>query len=314
MRYWVANTDSSWVSYLTSVAPIDEVNFWQPNNVRPITLPEGAPWLFKLHVRNGGFIVGGARFAHYSTLTPQLAWDAFGTSNGAASYDAFLRLVRGHSERPVDPLSTQIGASILVEPFFLPREMWIAPPADWASNLTRGKAYETEIGEGQRLWQRVLDALAVIGPVRPVADLAHAAGEVTRPSYGSPLLVRPRLGQGAFRVMVTDAYDRRCVVTGERTLPVLQAAHIKPYKLVGRHEISNGLLLRSDLHTLFDLGYMTVTPDDLRVRVSRRIHEEFENGREYYELDGSPIRLPQAAFDQPSRDMLSWHGEAVFRS
>jgi putative restriction endonuclease len=82
--------------------------------------------------------------------------------------------------------------------------------------------------------------------------------------------------------MVTDAYDRKCVVTGERTLPVLEAAHIKPYNLVGRHEISNGLLLRSDLHTLFDLGYMTVTPDDLRVRVSRRIHEEFENGREYY--------------------------------
>jgi putative restriction endonuclease len=114
--------------------------------------------------------------------------------------------------------------------------------------------------------------------------------------------------------MVTDAYDRRCVVTGERTLPVLEAAHIKPYNLVGRHEISNGLLLRSDLHTLFDLGYLTVTPDDLRVRVSRRIHEEFENGREYYELDGFHIRLPQAAFDQPSREMLSWHAEAVFRS
>ena len=111
MRYWVANADSSWVSYLASIAPIDEVNFWQPNNVRPITLPEGAPRLFKLHVRNGGFIVGGARFAHYSTLPPKLVWDAFDRSNGAASYDAFLRLVRGHSERPVDPLSTHIGAS-----------------------------------------------------------------------------------------------------------------------------------------------------------------------------------------------------------
>jgi putative restriction endonuclease len=135
VRYWVANTDSSWVGYLTSIAPIDEVNFWQPNNVRPITLTEGAPCIFKLHVRNGGFIVGGARFAHYSTLTPKLAWDAFEKSNGAASYDEFLRLVRGYSERSLDPLSTQIGASILVEPFFLPKEMWIAPPVDWSSNL-----------------------------------------------------------------------------------------------------------------------------------------------------------------------------------
>jgi putative restriction endonuclease len=314
VKYWVANTDFSWFSYLTSLAPIDEVNFWQPNRVRPVTLAQGAPWLFKLHVRNGGFIVGGAFFAHYSTLTPRLAWDAFGTSNGAASYDAFVRLVSGYSERRLDPLATQIGASILVEPFFLPKEMWIVPPADWSSNLTRGKTYDTEIGEGHRLWRQAMDALAATRPLEPVGDLMHATKDAPRPPYGSPTLIRPRLGQGAFRVMVTDAYDRQCVVTGERTLPVLEAAHIKPYSLVGRHEVSNGLLLRSDLHTLFDLGYMTVTPEDLRVRVSRRIHEEFENGREYYELDGRPIRLPQAAFEQPSLEMLGWHAEAIFRS
>jgi putative restriction endonuclease len=40
--------------------------------------------------------------------------------------------------------------------------------------------------------------------------------------------VQPRLGQGAFRLLVTDAYQRRCAVTGERTLPVLDAAHIRP--------------------------------------------------------------------------------------
>ena len=57
-----------------------------------------------------------------------------------------------------------------------------------------------------------------------------------------------------------------------------------------------------------------MTPDDLRVHVSRRIHEEFDNGREYHELDGCPIRLPRAAFEQPWREMLSWHGEAAFRS
>jgi len=99
VRYWVANTDSSWVSYLTSVAPIDEVNFWQPNNVRPITLPEGAPWLFKLHVRSGGVIVGGARFAHYSNLTPQLAWTLSVSPTARPpttnSFDSFAAIARG---------------------------------------------------------------------------------------------------------------------------------------------------------------------------------------------------------------------------
>jgi putative restriction endonuclease len=112
--------------------------------------------------------------------------------------------------------------------------------------------------------------------------------------------------------MVTDAYERRCVVTNERTLPVLEAAHIKPYSLHGPHELSNGLLLRSDLHTLFDRGYLTVTPAK-RVRISRRIHEEFENGRDYYALDGREIRLPVVRNASPSNELLEWHGDTVFR-
>ncbi len=308
MKYWVANTDHAWYDYLASLAPIDEVNFWQPNKVRPVTVSPGAPWLFKLHVRQGGFVVGGAFFAHYTTLTPRLAWDAFAQMNGAPTYEGFVRLVAGYSERPLDALSTQIGSSVLVQPFFLPRDLWISPPRDWAPNLTRGKSYDTDYGEGRRLWAQVVEAMAA---VRAPAMLGISDGP--SPAYGKPTLVYPRLGQGAFRVMITDAYERRCVVTGEKTLPVLEAAHIKPYGLVGKHELSNGLLLRSDLHTLFDLGYLTITPIDFRVRVSRRIHEEFENGREYSTLDGRVVRPPQAPYPPPSREMLGWHTEAVFR-
>jgi len=74
--------------------------------------------------------------------------------------------------------------------------------------------------------------------------------EVELSRYGPERLVRPRLGQGAFRVLVTDSYDRRCALSAERTLPVLQAAHIKPYAVGGRHDVSNGLLFRSDIHML----------------------------------------------------------------
>lgn len=196
----------------------------------------------------------------------------------------------------------------VLAPFFLPRELWVAPPADWASNLTRGKSYDTDAGEGRRLWERVGMAQRAVLPLA-----ADAVSEGPRPAYGKATLVQPRLGQGAFRVMVTDAYERRCVVTGERTLPVLEAAHIKPYSLVGKHEISNGLLLRSDLHRLLDLGYLTVTPDDLRVRVSKRIHEEFENGRDYYALDGRTIRAPHVGYPPPAGEMLDWHVQVVFR-
>ena len=130
--------------------------------------------------------------------------------------------------------------------------------------------------------------------------------------YGSGVLVHPRLGQGGFRILVTDAYARRCSITGERTLPVLQASHIKPYSRSGPHDISNGLLLRSDIHILFDRGYVTVTPEH-HVEVSKRIKEEFENGRDYYALHGKQLTaLPDDKQDWPAREYLEWHNQNMY--
>jgi putative restriction endonuclease len=135
--------------------------------------------------------------------------------------------------------------------------------------------------------------------------------EPVGPPYGRPTEALPRLGQGTFRVVVTDAYDRRRAITGERTLPVLDAAHIRPYSAAGENRVANGLLLRSDLHRLFDRGYITVTPD-LKLRVSRRMREEFENGRHYYALDGGQVRLPTRAEDHPDPSALEWHTDSIF--
>ena len=129
--------------------------------------------------------------------------------------------------------------------------------------------------------------------------------------YGPPTLIQPRLGQGAFRIVVTDAYERRCAVSGERVLPVLEAVHVRPYAEGGLHQLDNGLLLRSDLHTLFDRGYITVTPDR-HVEVSKRIREEFENGHEYYALQGSVIRSPKLGIPQPAVQNLQWHNDNRF--
>lgn len=125
-------------------------------------------------------------------------------------------------------------------------------------------------------------------------------------------LTKHRLGQGAFRVVVTDAYQRRCSITGEKTLPVLEAAHIKPYAAEGPHSVNNGLLLKSDFHTLFDSGYITVD-DDYRIDVSRRLHEDYGNGRDYYKYHGQKLLvLPEKTIDLPSKEYLRWHNENVF--
>jgi putative restriction endonuclease len=119
--------------------------------------------------------------------------------------------------------------------------------------------------------------------------------------------MRPRLGQGSFRVAVTEAYRRRCAITGESTLLALEAAHIVPYAEEGAHEVPNGLLLRADFHRLFDAGLVSVTPE-MTIRVSPRIREAWFNGKAYYRMDGQPLAVtPSLPELRPDPDRLQWH-------
>lgn len=307
MKLWVGVTDKDWYEYLALQRP-DEVNFWQPSASRAFRVLEpGEPFLFKLHSPDN-FIVGGGYFVRYSALPASLAWDAFARKNGVESVDVLLRRIRKY-RRSDDALDPMIGCNVLAEPFFLPRNFWVPVPAGWAPNIVQGRSYEVP-GNGAALWQAVLEAVAMGNQVYPPT----AAAIRDAPRFGLDYLTRARLGQGAFRVLVTDAYQRRCAVTGEKTLPVLEAAHIKPYACEGPHHIQNGLLLRSDLHKLFDLGYVTITPD-LDMEVSGRLREDWSNGREYYAWHGRKLaHLPREPQLQPARDFLRWHNENRFKS
>jgi putative restriction endonuclease len=95
-------------------------------------------------------------------------------------------------------------------------------------------------------------------------------------------------------------------------VPVLDAAHIQPYLGAASNHVQNGLLLRTDLHRLYDQGLIGVTPD-YSLRVSERIHEVWENGREYYDMAGQALRPARAEALLASRDALAWHMEAVYR-
>jgi putative restriction endonuclease len=309
MKIWVGVTDKHWYDHLTTLFP-EEVNFWQPSGSRTFrALRPGEPFLFKLHSPDN-YIVGGGMFVRYSALPASLAWDAFGRKNGVESLSALISRVRRYraEDRSIDPI---IGCNVLAEPFFFPRTEWISVPSTWATNIVQGKTYDSHSDEGRELWEAVRERVTR----RNIAqDSALANSDDDKLRFGAEYLARGRLGQGAFRVLVTDAYLSRCAVTGERTLPVLEAAHIKPYALAGPHSIANGVLLRSDLHKLFDLGYVTVTPS-LRLEVSPRLREEWENGREYYAYHGKElICRPTEPINLPSREFLQWHNENTFKS
>lgn len=158
------------------------------------------------------------------------------------------------------------------------------------------------------MWRDVTIALSS-GHVQVPATPASSFG-----GYALPGLQPRRLGQGAFRKLVLDAYGRRCAVSGEHAIPVLQASHIRPFADTEQHEITNGLALRSDIHILFDQGYVSVTPD-YQFIVSERLHEDFDNGAVYYEYarQQRSILLPNDPSFAPDRARLDWHLSTRFK-
>ncbi len=215
------------------------------------------------------------------------------------------RRIGRYRRQEISPFEeVKIGCIMLAEPFFWSEPEWLPVPADFSRNIVRGKGYDTTEEAGAHLWAEV----ALRQRAVPFGEVGEARAEM----WGAPTLIRPRLGQGTFRSLITDTYRRRCLVTGEKALPVLEAAHIRPVSEGGRHEVANGLLLRSDLHRLFDRGYVTITPDD-RFRVSRRLKTEFGNGEPYYPLEGRRLDFPRSPEERPGRELLEWHGDVVFR-
>jgi putative restriction endonuclease len=307
-KAYIGITDQSWFDFLRSKRDLDELNFWQPGGHGQFhTLSVGEPFLFKLHSPLN-YIVGGGFFTHSSLLPCSLAWEAFGEKNGADSLNKMRRQIDNYRRAPADPRNDPvIGCIILRSPFFLPESDWIRVPSDWAPNIVQGRTYDLGISPGRELWDQV--SLLLQGK-RQNYEIPEVA-QPENPMYGNPVPIAPRLGQGAFRVMVTDFYERRCAVTREKSLPVLEAAHIKPVAESGTHRIGNGLLIRSDIHRLFDRGYVTVTPD-YRFHVSHRLRDDFDNGEIYYRMNGGEIWIPREASKRPDKELLEWHADTIF--
>lgn len=307
---FVAPTDHDWYRFLFARPELSEVNFWRPGPQKFAAVRRGEPFFFKLKApynKIGGFgLVSG-----FVPLPLWEAWDVFGKANGAANEFDLLRSidVLGPTAALGHGLNRVIGCVAVNEPVFFEPDEWVAPPADWSPSIMRGKRYDLASGEGERIWRECLERAAA----RAAGAPGWATEAIGEQLVGKPVLITPRLGQSTFRLAVLDAYHGQCAVTTEHSLPVLEAAHIRPWAKGGRHEIRNGIPLRRDIHRLFDLGYVTVRPD-LHFAVSPKLHQEFENGHVYYELDGREIRVPAGATEQPSAELLSWHGDVVFQA
>ena len=311
MRGYIANTHHDWFDFLARRPSWDEVNFWNPSDYYAFRGQPGSPFFFRLKSPRSA-IGGFGIVARFDKLPEWLAWECFEQGNGAATITDFqdrLRDLRKTNRIEVRDDLPRIGCIILSAAHFFSEDTWVRQPVDWGRQNLRYKGYDLTSGEGLRVWQECQERVRSLLGEQP---LLPGTRETTE-RFGTPSLVHPRLGQGAFRLAVTAAYRGACAVTGEHSLPALEASHIKPYGQGGEHVVSNGLLLRSDLHRLFDRGYITVTPS-LRVEVSRRLRVDYENGRTYYPMQGQRLKVPRAQMEMPAAQYLEWHNQNVYRS
>ena len=173
---------------------------------------------------------------------------------------------------------------------------------------------ETEFGSVERFIRRRLLTATAGGPMLDISGMIQLSErELTRlqtfdPDNGKAGRnqvienITRRRGHPAFRQQLLAAYEYRCAVTNFNALDALEAAYIVPYRGKFTHHPSNGLLLRADLHTLFDLGKIAIDTRTLSMVLAEELTES-----SYKILAGRPLRFPKDEEQRPSKEALDLH-------
>lgn len=116
-----------------------------------------------------------------------------------------------------------------------------------------------------------------------------------------------RRGQKKFRDSLMLAYDHKCAITKDNVEQVLEAAHILPYNGEKTNHIQNGILLRSDIHLLFDLGLITINAEDYIIKVHSSL-----NNSPYFIYNNIKANIPNISHQRPNKEVLNIHNKKIF--
>lgn len=295
----VLNTDPDWIEILRTHNLHDNVNFWRKEK-RQVRLPEGSRFYFKL--RGSRSVAGTAVFRRQVAMSIREAWERFGFRNGVTSYEELRRKAVDVLRVTDDTINCLVldeveildpGAYPQLSPDFVATQN----PKDFPEGSL--PYIETSFLSAARFDLSDIEAqLEKDGAFDP--DSVKAARE------SSLRAIVMRRGQADFRQMLMGAYNLKCAVTGTDVSSILEAAHIYPYAGPETNVLQNGILLRADWHTLFDLGLWSLD-DDFRIIVAPGI-----TSNEYRKYHNTLMRLPQLVSHYPSPKVVRWHRSKVF--
>ncbi len=297
-------TDRGWFLYLQQRPDLSVVNFWTPTDWNVQNLSNGDYWYFVLKGAEPRKIGGGGRFLEYKLMRASRAWELYGTGNGSASYQEMVERLNKHinkrsqtSRASNDP---EIGCVLLDNCAFLPEyEQKTAQDfgLSFPRQIVKFKSFDNPpliLAEQEKIPGVFTDSVDNLEEFNPSNE--EDARKKTLAS-----IVR-RQGQPRFRQALLAAYENKCAITGCDVTDALEAAHITPY--IGEHTntVQNGLLLRADIHTLFDLGKIAISPTDFRVILQQELRYSH-----YAALEGKMIAVPKDKTLWPSSKALDIH-------
>jgi hypothetical protein len=143
------------------------------------------------------------------------------------------------------------------------------------------------------------DLFENLSPIFERAVDQEARDEVERQLRLGKIASRPE--QTAFSMELRELYEGRCAVTRCDTIEVLEAAHIQVKRGADNNDMKNGILLRADIHALFDAGLISLSEDGTRVQVRAAFHDDSS----YQFLNNAFVHRPN--HDAPSKENILHH-------
>lgn len=286
----ISPTDKDWFNYLKNSGLNSYVNFWTPTpwNIKQLQKGNRLYFMLKSPIRKiGGF----GEFVEYKNLTAADAWIEFGFRNGRASRQEFINQIQKYidknsakfGKRNINISTYKIGCVILNNCQFWESDKFIT-----ANN--QNIYFASQIVKIKYLKQ--------YDPFLQAQNDQNNFSLVNEPRNDRHVESNGREGQGEFKGKILRAYNNRCCISGETTPELLEAAHIQEYKNKKSNHVQNGLLLRVDLHRLYDNGLLFID-SNYKIHISKLILSQ-----QYRQYHGQTIELPTSTNEHPSKDTL----------
>ncbi len=285
----ISPTDIEWFKFLRTEGLNSEINFWTPTpwNVSRLASGDKLYFMLKSPIRKIG---GYGQFVEYKNMSVNDAWNKYGFKNGCTSKQELIeRLDKYKASNSSDERSvtdSEIGCIVLTNAVYYDDDKFLDLDnyeIDFSRFIVKIKYYN----ENDPLEIATQSTLKEF-------ELLPTSIEKLKKSR----LVTERKGQGNFRAIITTAYSNKCCITSETTPELLEAAHIQPYFDENSNHVKNGLLLRVDLHKLYDNGLLYID-ESFKIHISSEVKSEF-----YRKLNGTKIRLPENNNLHPSKEAL----------